>query len=44
MDIIALITIAAAVLLIQAWIFKYAFRRLEYDCRFSTSEAYEGDK
>jgi uncharacterized protein (DUF58 family) len=45
MDIIAFITIAAAVLLIQAWIFrKYALRRLEYDCRFSTSEAYEGDE
>jgi len=44
MDIIAFITITAAILLIQSWIFnKFAFSRLYYDCRFSTNEAYEGE-
>lgn len=45
MDIIAFLTIAALVLAIQSWMFgKFAFRRLDYRCYFSTNEAYEGDE
>lgn len=45
MDVIAFLTIAAAVLLIQSWMFgNFAFRRLDYRCNFSTNEAYEGDE
>lgn len=44
MDVIALAVIFTAVLWLQIFLFsRFAFRKLDYMCEFSVSEAYEGD-
>jgi hypothetical protein len=44
MDVIALLIILLAVLWLQAYVLgNYAFRKLDYECKFSVSEAHEGD-
>ncbi len=44
MDVIALLLIFVGVLWLQAYIFgNYTFSKLDYSCKFSVSEAHEGD-
>ena len=45
MEVLALALVVLVIISLQAYIFKkFGFKKLEYKCEFSTSEANEGDE